>query len=196
MTKRAYTNRSEPRFLIECINCFITGGFNVAGTLSVRRFMVDKFSIGVSPQNFAAAMEIQATLSTEYKTKPPVFRFTKQLLEFPIPGAGFEIPRILELGATFAYEVGVEFSFTRAIVIEFGVSTSLPNGALAVADLLDFSNSRTIGFEGATFKPRFQVDSGYGNLEIAGVSKPSVALGVKLVGQLPRLPSSARQPPR
>lgn len=175
-------NRPRPRYQIDCLNCFIRGGFNVAGTISIRWFMISDFTLGVSPKDFSAAMEIQAKLYTEAKTKPPKFKITHDILTFPIPGAGIMVPRILELGAIFAYEIGLEFWATSSITFETGVVASLPNGALAVADLLDLSNSRSIGFEGAIFKAKFQIDSGYGNLGISAVSKPRITLGFKIIG--------------
>lgn len=174
--------RTIPRLVVDCVDCFITGKFKVAGRLSVDNFVVKQLTLGASPQDFRARMVLEAKVADKIADLPSSLNLTKELASFPIPGAGIEIPGIFELGAIIAYEIGVECSINGAANFTFGLGASLPNTAIVAIDLADITKTKATGFDGGTFDPVFDINSGSATLNVAAVSRPKLTFGIEVVG--------------
>ncbi|CUS13506.1 unnamed protein product [Tuber aestivum] len=174
--------RSVPRLVVDCVDCFIAGKFKVAGKISVDNFAVKELTIGASPQDFRAKMIMEAKVNAKISAVPPSVNLTRELASFPIPGAGISIPRIFEIGAIIAYEVGVESTINGEANITVGLTATLPDTALVVLDLADLSKTKASGFDGATFDPVFDLNSGSATLNIAAVSRPKLTFGIEVIG--------------
>ena len=174
--------RTAPRLVIDCVDCFITGKFQVAGRLSVDNFVVKNLTLGASPQDFRAKMVLEAKVAAEIASLPPSLNLTKELASFPIPGAGISIPKIFELGAIISYEVGVECTVNGAANFTFGLGATLPNTAIVAINLADLTQTKATGFDGATFDPVFDLNSGSATLNVAAVSRPKLTFGIEVVG--------------
>ncbi|KAG0136431.1 hypothetical protein HOY82DRAFT_498283 [Tuber indicum] len=168
--------------LFACVDCFITGKFKVAGKLSVDNFVVKDLTLGASPEDFRAKMIMEARVSATLLNGIPGLNLTQELASFPIPGAGISVPKIFELGAIITYEVGVECSVTGEANFTFGLSASLPNSALVSLNLADVSQSQASGFDGATFDPVFDINSGSVSLNVAAISRPKLTFGIEIIG--------------
>ncbi|PWW72556.1 hypothetical protein C7212DRAFT_225177 [Tuber magnatum] len=175
-------SRPDASLVIDCVDCFITGKFKVAGKLSVDNFVVKEMTLAASPDDFRAKMIMEAKVSATISTIPPSLNLTRELASFPIPAAGISIPKIFELGAIIAYEVGVESSINGVANFTFGLGASLPNTALVAVNLADLTKSQATGFDGATFDPVFDLHSGSATLNVAAVSRPKLTFGIEVVG--------------
>ena len=174
--------RTAPRLVIDCVDCFITGKFKVAGRLSVDNFVVKDLSLGASPQDFRAKMVLEAKVAGQISSLPPSSSWTQKLASFAIPGAGISIPAIFELGAIISYEVGVECTINGAADFIFGLSATLPNTAIVAVNLADPTQTKATGFGDATFDPVFALNSGSATLKAAAFSRPKLTFGIEVVG--------------
>ena len=174
--------RTAPRLVIDCVDCFITGQFMVAGRLSVHNFVVQNLTLGASPQDFRAKMVLEAKVAGQISSLPPSSNWTEQIASFPIPDAGISIPGIFELGAIISYEVSVECTINGAADFTFGLGATLPNTAIVAINLADLTQTRATGFDGATFDPVFELNSGSATLNVAAISRPKLAFGIEVVG--------------
>ena len=173
--------RTAPRLVIDCVDCFITGKFMVAGRLSVDNFVVKDLTLGASPQDFRAKMVLEAKVDGQISSLPPSSNWTKELASFPIPGAGIVIPAIFELGAIISYEIGVECTINGAADFIFGLGATLPNTAIVAVNLADPTQTKAAGFDGATFDPVFELKSGSATLNVAAFSRPKLAFKIEVV---------------
>ena len=173
--------KTVPRLVIDCVDCFITGKFKVAGRLSVDNFVVKNLTLGASPQDFRAKMVMEAKVADKIADLPSSLNLTKELASFPIPGAGISIPNIFKLGAVISYEVGVECSINGAANFTFGLGASLPNTAIVAIDLADLTKTKATGFDGGTFDPVFDINSGSATLNVAAVSRPKLTFGIEVI---------------
>lgn len=176
------TNSPVPLVVLDCVDCFITGKFKVAGSLSVTNFQVQQLVLSASPEDFQSKLEVEAKIEASTSIGVPGLNLTQEVASFPVPGAGIVIPGIFELGAVISYEIAIESSITGTANFTFGLLTSIPNSAAVVADLANIDASSATGFGSTTFCPTFEINSGSGTLNIAAVSRPKLTFGVDIVG--------------
>ena len=103
-----YTD-SKGRFSIDCIDCYITGSWQVQGHIKVDGFSLQDLTLEASPSNFLAKLELEATVTAS--KEPDTLSESKELFSAPIPGAGISVTGIFKLGATVSYEVGTSATF-------------------------------------------------------------------------------------
>lgn len=101
------------------------------------------------------------------------------------------MPGIFELGAVVSYEVAVESSIAGTANFTLGLVTSFPNTASIVANVVNVDASSATGFDGVTFDPIFEINSGSATLNIGAVSRPKLTFGVDVVGMLEPAPKLA-----
>ena len=132
-----------------------------------------------SPQNFQAELELEVNITAS--ESPAALQFQKQLVSFPIPDAGIEIPHIFSLGTILSYSVGGTASFQGTASVDFGLSSSLPNSAQLVADLKNPDSSSATGFSGGDLTPLFNVNEMSAAVTLGAYSLPKISFGVQLV---------------
>lgn len=173
-----YTD-SEGRLTLDCINCFVTGSFEVTGHLSVQNFDLQDLTLTASPQNFEAELELEATITSS--DEPDSLQYTKELFSFPIPDAGIEVEGIFKLGATLSYDVGVSSSFQGSATVDFGLQATLPNSAQLTADIQNPDQSSANGFGGGQLTPIFDIKQESASITLAAYSQPKLAFGIELI---------------
>ncbi|KAL9595556.1 MAG: hypothetical protein Q9219_006376 [cf. Caloplaca sp. 3 TL-2023] len=172
-----YTD-SKGRFAIDCIDCYVTGSWQVEGHVKVSGFKLEDLTLSAAPSNFKAKLELEATVTA---SKTPVsLSESKELFAAPIPGAGIAVTGIFKLGATVSYTVGTSATFAGTATADFGLSAGLPNGAKVVANVNDPSKSSATGWQASSLTPVFEVKKLDSSLTLAAFSQPKVAFGIEL----------------
>ena len=164
-------------FTIDCIDCYVTGSFEVTGHLSVKHFRLQDLVLVAVPNNFLAKLELQSVVTAS--EAPASLNYTKQLFAAPIPDVGIVIPHFLELGATIEYDVGVGASLAGSATINYGLSASLPNTAKLTADMEHPEDSSAVGFDSAV-TPIFDVEALSASITLTAFSQPKLVLGIDL----------------
>ena len=167
------------RLKLDCINCFVTGSFEVTGHVSVQNFDLQDLTLTASPQGFQAELELEATIKST--DKPDSLQYTKELFSAPVPGAGIAVTGIFKLGATLSYDVGVSSSFSGSATVDFGLQASLPNSAQLIADIQNPDASSATGFGGSSFNPIFDITKESASITLAAFSQPKLAFGIELI---------------
>ena len=95
-----YTD-DKGRFSIDCIDCYITGSWQVQGHLTVEHFVLQDLTLEATPSNFQAKLELEATVTSS--KEPETLQSSKEIFSAPIPGAGISVTGIFKLGATYVF---------------------------------------------------------------------------------------------
>lgn len=95
-----YTD-NKGRFSIDCVDCYITGSWQVQGHLTVEHFVLQDLTLEATPSNFQAKLELEATVTSS--KEPETLQSSKELFSAPIPGAGISVTGIFKLGATYVF---------------------------------------------------------------------------------------------
>lgn len=129
-------------------------------------------------------MDIATKITAPYS--PDQLGYSKELFSAPIPEAGISVTGIFSLGAVVSYEVGVSTTFSGSASMNFGLTASLPDTAVVIADGLDRSASTATGFEGAVFDPHFNLTALSAGVTFAAFSQAKLTFGVDItkVGKL------------
>ncbi|KAI4256239.1 MAG: hypothetical protein L6R42_006339, partial [Xanthoria sp. 1 TBL-2021] len=93
----------QGRFSLDCVDCYFTGDWQVQGRIVVDKFLLQDLTLSVSPSNFKAKLELEATVTASKSPTP--LQANKEIFAAPIPGAGIAVPGIFKLGATVSYEI-------------------------------------------------------------------------------------------
>ena len=173
-----YTD-DKGRFSIDCIDCYITGSWQVQGHISVKNFVLQDLILEAAPNNFKAKLELEATVTSS--KEPDSLQTSKELLSAPIPGAGISVTGIFKLGATVSYDVGTSATFAGTATADFGLQASLPNGAKIVADINSPTDSSAIGWQGSSLTPIFDITKLSASITLAAYSQPKIAFGIELI---------------
>ncbi|KAL8993524.1 MAG: hypothetical protein Q9169_006282 [Polycauliona sp. 2 TL-2023] len=169
----------QGRFSLDCVDCYVTGDWQVQGRIVVDNFVLQDLTLSVSPSNFKAKLELEATVTA---SKSPVkLQSSKEIFAAPIPAAGIAITGIFKLGATFSYEVGTSVTIAGTATARFGLEAGLPNNAIVVADINNPSQSSADGWSGGSVTPTFQVTKLDASLTLAAFSQPKIAFGIDLI---------------
>ncbi|KAI4088341.1 MAG: hypothetical protein Q9206_004819 [Seirophora lacunosa] len=158
--------------------------FQVTGHLSVKDFSLQGLTLAGSPQGFAAKMDVGTSITAPYS--PNSLQYSKELYSAPIPEAGISVTGIFSLGAVVSYEVGVSTTFSGSASMNFGLTASLPDTAIVIADGVTRSASTATGFEGASFDPHFNLTAFSAGVTLAAFSQAKLTFGVDItkVGKL------------
>lgn len=172
------------RFTLNCIDCFVAGSFQVTGHLSVKGFKLQDLTLSGSPHGLAAKLELDAKITAP--GSPQSLEATKELFSAPIPGAGISITGIFSLGAVVSYDVGVSTTFAGSADMTFGLSASLPDTAVAIADVQNPLASSATGFDGGKLEPNFNLKSLSAGVTVAVFSQAKLSFGIEItqVGHL------------
>ncbi|KAL6718213.1 hypothetical protein ACLMJK_004301 [Lecanora helva] len=173
-----YTD-DKGRLTLDCINCFVTGAFQVTGHISVDHFDLQDLTLTASPQGFQAELEVEATITSS--ESPDSLQYTKELFSFPIPDAGIEVEGIFKLGATLSYDVGVSSSFSGSATVDFGLQAAIPDSAQLVADIQNPDQSSANGFGTGDLSPIFDIKKESASVTVAAFSQPKLAFGIELI---------------
>ena len=95
-----YTD-NKGRFSIDCVDCYITGSWQVQGHLTVEHFVLQDLTLEATPSNFQAKLELEATVTSS--KEPDTLQSSKEIFSAPIPGAGISVTGIFKLGATYVF---------------------------------------------------------------------------------------------
>ncbi|KAL9011588.1 MAG: hypothetical protein Q9173_003576 [Seirophora scorigena] len=171
--KEAILKDPKGRLSIDCIDCYVTGSWQVNG------FQLQDLTLQAAPQSFKAVMQLQAVVTAT--ASPASLQESKELFAAGIPGVGIAVPGIFKLGVAFSYEVGTSATFAGSATVDFGLEASLPNEAKVVADITNPSSSSATGWEGTSFKPNLEVTKLSASLTLAAFSKPKLSFGIELI---------------
>lgn len=136
-------------------------------------------TLTATPQDFTAALELEATVTAT--TEPAKIQYEKELLSVPIPGAGISVTGIFSIGATLSYVVGFSSTIQGKATVDFGLSSSIPNGAKLIADIKNPGSSSATGFSGGSLTPLFDVKDLSASITLAAYSKPKLTFGIEMV---------------
>ncbi|KAL8646780.1 MAG: hypothetical protein Q9210_005935 [Variospora velana] len=167
------------RLTIDCIDCYVTGSWQLQGHIVVDGFKLQDLTLQAAPQSFKAVMLLQATVTSSLSPAP--LQDSLELFSAGIPGAGISVPKIFKLGATLAYEVGTSATFAGSATVDFGLAASLPNNAKVVADINNPTGSSVTGWKGASLTPTLEVTKLSASLTLAAFSKPKLSFGIELI---------------
>lgn len=164
---------------IDCLDCFVSGTFQLTGHVAVKSGKLTALNLVVLPQNVAATLQMRATLSTkkdidQLSAKYPV-------LAVPVPGAGIAVGGIFKLGATVSYDLSITSSFKGTAEFDFGLHASLPGTARVVADAVNKADSGATGFEGYSSQPNFGIHSLTASASVSAATRPKLAFGIDVV---------------
>ncbi|KAL8925993.1 MAG: hypothetical protein Q9172_001996 [Xanthocarpia lactea] len=173
-----YTDQ-QGRFSIDCVDCYVTGTWQVQGRIVVDNFILQDLTLAVSPSNFKAKLELEATVTAS--KAPASLQESKEIFAAPIPGAGIAVTGIFKLGATVSYEIGTSATFAGTATARFGLEAGLPNDARVVADINNPSSSSATGWEGGSLTPSFEVTKLDASITLAAFSQPKIAFGIELI---------------
>ncbi|KAL8795435.1 MAG: hypothetical protein Q9195_002024 [Heterodermia aff. obscurata] len=177
-TTNIYTD-DKGRFSIDCIDCYISGSWQVQGHITVEHFVLQDLTLEATPSNFLAKLELEATVTSS--KEPESLQESKELFSAPIPGAGITVTGIFKLGATVSYDVGTSATFAGTATADFGLQASLPNGAKVVADINNPEDSSATGWQGSSLTPIFEVTKLSASITLAAYSQPKIAFGIELI---------------
>lgn len=129
-------------------------------------------------------MDVGTSITAPYS--PNSLQYSKELYSAPIPEAGISVTGIFSLGAVVSYEVGVSTTFSGSASMNFGLTASLPDTAIVIADGVTRSASTATGFEGASFDPHFNLTAFSAGVTLAAFSQAKLTFGVDItkVGKL------------
>ena len=175
-----YTD-SQGRLTLDCVNCYVTGSFQVTGHLEVHIATIKEFTIEATPSGLAAELELEAVIKAS--NSPASLQFSKELFSFPIPDAGFEIKDIMKIGAILSYDVGASISLQGTGTVDFGLKSTIPDSANAVLNLVGSGQSGATGFS-SSLDPVFDVKELSASVTLSAYSQPklSVEIDVTKVG--------------
>ncbi|KAK2752341.1 hypothetical protein FQN55_007381 [Onygenales sp. PD_40] len=174
-----FTKR-PPRLTLACTDCFANANFETTGTVKVENFKPSSLLLEVSPQDFQATVQLEATIA---QTNPTIdiLNWDQTIIEAAIPGAGIVIPNIFTLGAKAAFNIQGNAGVIGTTTFTFGAKSTLPNGSKMSIDLVNPDNSATDGFETASVEPIFDVDKASITANIAAGPQLALTLGVEIL---------------
>ena len=164
---------------LDCINCFIAGSFAITGRLSVKLFVIAEFVLSAAPQDFVAELEMAAAITGFHR--PDTLKWKKDLFNAAIPGAGIVVPGILNLGLTVKYQIGVSTTFSGGADFDFGLKSTVPNGAQVAIDTQHSDQSGATGWEGTRLDPLFNLRALDASVKVAAFTQPVLVFGVEVV---------------
>lgn len=176
--KNIYTGPSG-NVKIDCLNCFVSGTFQLTGHVAVKGGKLTALNLVVLPQNIAATLQMKATLSTKKKIDQLSAKYP--VLAVPVPGAGIVVGGIFKLGATISYDLSITSSFKGTAEFDFGFRASLPGTARVVVDAMNKANSDATGFEGYSSQPNFGVQSLTAVASVSANTMPKLTFGIDVV---------------
>ncbi|KAI4242847.1 MAG: hypothetical protein LQ352_007157, partial [Teloschistes flavicans] len=165
-------------FSLSCLDCYVNGSFEATGHLSVQDYKLQDFTLSGTPQDFAAKLELGTTIAAPYS--PDSLSYNKTLFSAPIPDAGISVTGIFSLGAVISYDIGVSTTFKGSASMNFGLTASLPNTAVAIADIQNPTQSSATGFDGGQFDPSFNLTALSASVTVAAFSQPKLSFGIDI----------------
>ena len=167
---------------VNCVNCFLTGNFQLTGRISVENFRAKGLVLTGAPSGVNAALELGTVLKASVEGQSTPIKVSQELVEQAIPGAGFSVPRIITLGAAIEFSVEVTAALNGAVDFTLGLAASLPDSARVTADLRNPSQSSQSGFEGFTITPKFKINSMNGTATVTAAAVPKLTFGIDIAG--------------
>ena len=164
-------------FALDCTNCYVQGSFDVEGTVSVKDFKFSDVSLTTTAHGFNAMLALKATIAAS--TTPAALG--KQISVLPptaIPDLGIEIPKLFTLGTSVSYDIGFNVSIAGNATFDFGVKSSIPDGAKATIDAGNQDGSSADGFQGDA-QPFFNLDDLSASVSLDVFSKPKIEFGIE-----------------
>ena len=162
-----------------CTNCFTKGSFHTTGTIHTEFFIPTSVSLEILPQDIQAEVELKAELAQKSKDADWA-KFEKTLFEFPIPGAGIDIPGIFSLGAKIAFNIQGRVLMLGLATIYMGGTLSIDNGARLNMDLLDWENTEATDFN-ANWDSNLRLgEASISVIALAG-PQPALTLGIDVL---------------
>lgn len=170
---------NPPQLKLTCTNCFTNGSFHTTGTVHTELFIPTSVSLEVVPEDIQAVVELKAEIGKKNKDFDWA-KYELTLFEFPIPGAGIDIPGIFSLGAKVAFNIQGRVLALGLATIYLGGTLSLDNGARLNMDLVDYENTEATDFN-ASWDPELRLgEASISLIALAGPS-PALTLGIDVL---------------
>ena len=192
-----------PLITVDCVDCYTTGKFKLAGIIDVVDAEIKELSIRGSFQDFKAVVKLDTLLNkiipassnnvTTVSATKSAFAFSSadkddkfeaevDLIEMPVPGAGVVIPGIFELGLVGTIEAGFNAVFKGIAGFTAGMEVGLPNDAEFFLDIVDPEKSYATGFETAYADPSFTINNASVTVDASIFFRPKLELKAEITG--------------
>ncbi len=171
-------SHSVDRFILDCVNCYMSGSFKVVGHLKVKDYDMEDFVLVVSPHDISANFEVETTFA--YSEKPDLLnKWKKENWHMQVPDAGISVGDWLNVGATLHNEIGCGITFKGSATVAFGVGFSIPNEAQATLDVGNQHKSSATGwFDKSLVKPTADIHNASGSINFEVYDRPKIVFGV------------------
>lgn len=170
---------NPPQLKLTCTNCFTKGSFHTTGTVQTEFFIPKSVTLEVLPEDIQAEVEIKAELAQKSKDVDWA-KYELTLFEYPIPGAGIDIPGIFSLGAKIAFNIQGRVLMLGTATVYMGGTLTLDNGASLNMDLTDWENT-----EATDFNAHWDSDLRLGAASISAIAlagpQPALTLGIDVL---------------
>lgn len=170
---------NPPQLKLTCTNCFTNGSFHTTGTVQTELFIPTSVSLEILPEDIQAEVELKAELAQKSKDVDWA-KFELTLFEFPIPGAGIDIPGIFSLGAKFEFNIQGRVLMLGLATIYMGGTLTIDNGASLTMDLVDWENT-----EATDFNANWDSNLRLGAASISAIAlagpQPALTLGIDVL---------------
>lgn len=146
--------------------------------METHHWNVEEATVSLSPKNVNATMEVKAQAT--YNEKLESLSAKKELFSMAVPELGFEIDHVIKLGVTLAYQVGFNTKLLGSATLVFGATSSLPDEANILVDLLNNEATLRTGFEDAALVPVFDITALTTSVKFAVFTQADIAFGIEL----------------
>ncbi|KAK6350520.1 hypothetical protein TWF718_003711 [Orbilia javanica] len=163
----------------KCVGCYTTGTIHWDTEYSMENGLLGEVVARGAPKGLGGKIkistEIEADLEEGYEIEKLI----------PIPGASspITISDVLSVGWTIEVGPGFELGLKAAGGFSVGFEWGIPDTATVEVHSLAVSESKSTGFEDATFTPSFSLDKLYAEGSAALYAKARLTLGLIIAGK-------------
>lgn len=104
-----------------------------------------------------AALEVTSTVSASANIKDHTFELVPDIA---VPGAGFSIAKIFDLGLTTGLSVGYSVDADASVSFVTGLDATVPDSVNFQVDLVNLAKSSATGFQQTKFTPVLDITNG------------------------------------
>jgi hypothetical protein len=130
---------------VDCTHCGSSGSLVLSGSISVDLTSVKSILLSMRPKDISGFLNIN-TKASGYTSLS--ISYAPTLATAPIPGLGWSIPDVFTIGLVWKLAGGAGISsFNGTIDIDYGITASLSNSAIAQVDLVNDANTQFSGWQ-------------------------------------------------
>ncbi|KAK6506746.1 hypothetical protein TWF481_005206 [Arthrobotrys musiformis] len=163
----------------KCVGCYTTGTIHWDTEYSMDDGVIGELVARGSPQGLGGKVkittEIEADLEEGYEIE--------KLIALPGVSSPITISDILSVGWTIEVGPGFELGLKAAGGFTVGFEWGIPDSATVEVHSFAMGESKSSGFDGATFTPSFSLDKLYAEGSAALYAKARLTLGLVIAGK-------------